>query len=161
MKSPARIEIIRRGTEAIIAYRKSGLIDVNEAETANKSLLEGIILDSISLQHALALKNPDTKTKEISNDLTNGINSVIEGNIIFATNYSNAKDQTVEERKMRILNFRPGMKYHAEGLNSIVTSINSLLEYVKDNDLKRTDEIAHWQSVFKLENDNIRAFLKN
>jgi hypothetical protein len=161
MKSQVRVEIIKRGTEAIIAYRKSGLIDVYDAEAAKKSLLEGIILDSVSLQRATTLKSPDSRAKEISYELTKGIKSVIDGNIIFASNYSRAKDQNVDERKVTILNVRPGMKYHAEGLSSIVTSIKSLQEYIKDNDLKGTEESEHWYSAFKMEYDNIRGFLKN
>ncbi|MDR3611788.1 MAG: hypothetical protein P4L27_14555 [Ignavibacteriaceae bacterium] len=161
MKSQARIEIIKRGSEAIISYRKSGLLDVDAAERAQNSLIEGIRLDSISLQNAIALKSPDAKTKEITNELVKGINSIIEGNIIFASNYSKAKDQNVEERKLTIINVRPGMKFLAEGLNSEVSSIGSLQIYIKDNNLKGGEDIAHWYTVFKMESDNIREFLKN
>ena len=161
LKNQTRVSIIKNGAEAIIAYRKSGFMDIDNAEKAKNSLLEGIKLDSISLQHVKTLKSPDPKAEEITNDLINGINSTIQGNIIFASNYSKAKDQNIEERKETILNVKPGMKYLAEGLNSVVISIEKLQVYINDNNLQGSEDIAHWQTTFKLENDNIRGFLKN
>jgi hypothetical protein len=161
LKNPIRVGIIKKGAEAIITYRKSGFTDIDNAERAKISLLEGIMLDSISLLRVKTLKNPDPKAEEITKNLMLGINSVILGNVIFASNYSKAKDQNIEERKATILNIRPGMKFLAEGLNSVVTSMESIQVYIKDNDLKGAEEIAHWHTIFKLENDNIKGFLKN
>jgi hypothetical protein len=151
------VGIIKKGAEAIIAYRKSGFTDIDNAERAKNSLLEGIILDSISLQRIKTFKSPDPIAEEIIRNLKQGINSVILGNIIFASNYSKAKEQ----RKVTILNVMPGMKCLAEGLNSMVTSMESMQVYIKDNNLKGTEDLAHWYTAFKLENDNIKAFLKN
>jgi hypothetical protein len=161
IKNQARVGIIKKGAEAIIAYRKSGFTDIDNAEKAKISLLEGIALDSISLQRVITLKSPDPIAEEITKNLMQGINSVINGNIIFASNYSKAKDQNIEERKETILNIRPGMRYLAEGLNSLVTSIESMQVYIKDNNLNGAGEIEHWHSTFKVENDNIKSFLKN
>ena len=161
LKNQARVGIIKKGAEAIIAYRKSGFTDIDNAERAKLSLLEGIIRDSLSLQLAMTLNSPDPKAEEITRNLMQGINSVIQGNAIFAANYSKAKDQNIEERKETILNIRPGMRFLAVGLNSIVTSIESMQVYIKDNNLKGEEEIAHWYTTFKTENDNIKGFLKN
>jgi hypothetical protein len=161
LKNQQRVGIIKHGAEAIIAYRKSGFTDIDNAELAKSSLLEGIMLDSISLQKVKTMKCPDSKAEEITTNLMQGINSIILGNIIFASNYSKAKDQNIEERKETILNIRPGMRYLAVGLNSIVTSIESMQLYIKDNNLNGADEIAHWYISFKSENDNIKGFLKN
>jgi hypothetical protein len=161
LKNPTRVGIIKKGAEAIITYRKSGFTDIDNAERAKISLLEGIMLDSISLLRVKTLKNPDPKAEEITKNLMLGINSVILGNVIFASNYSKAKDQNIEERKATILNIRPGMKFLAEGLNSVVNSMESIQIYIKDNNLKGAEEIAHWHTTFKLENDNIKGFLKN
>ena len=161
LKNPARVSIIDNGRNAIIAYRKSGFTDIDNAEKAKTSLLEGIQLDSISLQRAKTLKSPDLKAEEITKNLREGISSGIFGNIMFASNYSKAKDQNIEERKQTILNIRPGMKYLAEGLNSVVTSMESMQTYIKDNNLKGAEELAHSYKIFKLENDNIKGFLKN
>ena len=161
LKNQTRVDIVKNGAEAIIAYRKSGFTDIDNAERAKNSLLEGIMLDSISLQKVKTLKSPDPVAEEITKNLMQGINSVINGNIIFASNYSKAKDQNIEERKETILNIRPGMRYIAEGLNSMVTSIESIQAYIKDNNLNGAEEIEHWHSTFKLENDNIKGFLKN
>lgn len=161
LKSPARVGIIKKEAEAIIAYRKSGFTDIDNAERAKNSLLDGIMLDSISLQRTKTLKSPDPIAEEITKNLMLGINSVIQGDIIFASNYSKAKDQNIEERKETILNVRPGMKYLAEGLNSVVTSLDSMQVYIKDNNLKGAENLAHWYTTFKLENENIKAFLKN
>jgi hypothetical protein len=160
LKNPARMGIIDNGRDAIIAYRKSGFTDIDNAEKAKNSLLEGIKLDSISLQRVKTLKSPDSKAEEITGNLRDGINSSILGNIIFASNYSKAKDQNIEERKQTILNIRPGMKYLAEGLNSVVTSMESMQVYIKDNNLNGAEDLAHWYTAFKLENDNIKWFLK-
>jgi hypothetical protein len=160
LKNPARVGIIDNGRDAIIAYRKSGFTDIDNAEKAKNSLLEGIMLDSISLQRVKTLKNPDPEAKEITGNLRDGINSSIFGNIIFASNYSKAKDQNIEERKQTILNIRPGMKYLAEGLNSVVTSMERIRVYIKDNNLKGAEDLEHWYTAFKLENDNIKGFLK-
>jgi hypothetical protein len=161
LKNQERVDIIKKGAEAIIAYRKSGFTDIDNAERAKLSLLEGIIRDSISLQLARTLNSPDPKAEEITRNLMQGINSVILGNIIFASNYSKAKDQNIEERKETILNIRPGMRFLAVGLNSIVTSIENMQVYIKDNNLKGEEEIASWYTTFKIENDNIKGFLKN
>jgi hypothetical protein len=161
LKNPARIAIIKKGAEAIIAYRKSGFTDIDNAEMAKLSLLEGIVRDSISLLQVRKLSTPDAKADEITNNLMQGINSVILGNSIFASNYSKAKDQNIEERKETILNIRPGMRFLAVGLNSIVTSIESMQKYIKDNNLSGDEEIAPLYSAFKSENDNIKGFLKN
>jgi hypothetical protein len=161
LKSPTRVGIIKKGAEAIITYRKSGFTDVDNAERAKNSLLEGIMLDSISLQRVKTLKSPDPIAEEITKNLMLGINSVIQGDVIFASNYSKAKDQNIEERKETILNVRPGMKYLAEGINSVVTSLDSMQVYIKDNNLKGAENLAHWYTTFKLENDNIKGFLKN
>jgi hypothetical protein len=53
------------------------------------------------------------------------------------------------------------MRFLAEGLNSIVNSIESLQVYIKENNLKGEEEIAHWYLLYKRENDNIKGFLKN
>ena len=161
LKNQTRVGIIRKGAEAIIGYRKSGLTDISNAEKAKNSLLEGIMLDSISLEKVRILKSPDKVTEEITKNLMQGIKSVIMGNIIFASNYSKAKDQNIEERRGTILNVIPGMKFHAEGLNSIVASLKGVQVYIKDNNLKGEEDIAHWYNTFKLENDNIKGFLKN
>ena len=161
LKNQTRVGIIKKRAEPIIDYRKSGFTDIDNAERAKNSLLEGIILDSISLQRIKTFKSPDPIAEEIIRNLKQGINSVILGNIIFASNYSKAKEQNIEERKVTILNVMPGMKCLAEGLNSMVTSMESMQVYIKDNNLKGTEDLAHWYTAFKLENDNIKAFLKN
>ena len=135
LKNTARVDVVDNVREAIIAYRKSGLTDIDNAERAKNLLLEGISLDSISLQRVKTLKSPDSKTEEITKNLMLGINSALQGNSIFASNYSKAKDQNIEERKGTILNVRPGMKYLAEGLNSMVTSMESMQIYIKDLNL--------------------------
>lgn len=160
MKNPERLDIVNRGKQAIIAYRKSGLTDVENAERAKNSLLDGIKLDSISLQHIRTLKCPDPKAEEITNDFMNGISSVIMGDIIFAANYSRAKDQSIQERKETIINVKPGMKHIAEGLNSIIISLGNLQGYIKSNNLKGTEDITHWYSIYKMDSDNLRGFLK-
>jgi len=161
LKNPTRVGIIKKGAEAIITYRKSGFTDIDNAERAKISLLEGIMLDSISLQRVKTLKSPDPKAEEITKNLMLGINSGIMGNTIFASNYSKAKDQNIEERKETILNIRPGMRFLAEGLNSVVTSMESMQVYIKDNSLNGAEDLAHLYTTFKLENDNIKGFLKN
>lgn len=161
LKNPTRVGIIKKGAEAIITYRKSGFTDIDNAERAKIFLLEGIMLDSISLQRVKTLKSPDPKAEEITKNLMLGINSSIMGNTIFASNYSKAKDQNIEERKETILNIRPGMRFLAEGLNSVVTSMEGMQVYIKDNSLNGAEDLAHWYTTFKLENDNIKGFLKN
>jgi hypothetical protein len=161
LKNQTRVGIIKNGAEAIIAYRKSGFTDIDNAERAKNSLLEGIKLDSISLQHVITLTSPDPTAQKITQGLLQGINSTIKGNIIFASNYSKAKDQNIEERKATILNVRPGMKYLAEGLNFVVTSIEGLQAYIKDNNLKGAEDLEHTYTTFKVESDNIKGFLKN
>ena len=161
LKSPTRVGIIKKGAEAIITYRKSGFTDIDNAERAKISLLEGIMLDSISLQRVKTLKSPDPKAEEITKNLMLGINLGIMGNTIFASTYSKAKDQNIEERKETILNIRPGMRFLAEGLNSVVTSMESMQVYIKDNSLNGAEDLAHLYTTFKLENDNIKGFLKN
>ena len=58
LKNPARVGIIKKGAEAIIAYRKSGFTDIDNAERAKNSLLEGIILYSISLHRVKTFISP-------------------------------------------------------------------------------------------------------
>jgi hypothetical protein len=160
LKSPIRVGIIKNGAEAIIAYRKSGFTDIDNAERAQNYLLEGIKLDSVSLIQIAKLKGPDRKAEDITNELYQGVSSSIYGNKIFAENYSKAPEQNIEERKETILNIRPGMRFLAEGLSSIVGSIENLQAYIKENNLKGSDEIFRLYNTFKTENDNIKGFLK-
>jgi hypothetical protein len=161
LKNPTRVGIIKKGDEAIITYRKSGFTDIDNAEKAKNSLLEGIALDSISLQHVKTLKSPDPKAEEITKNLMQGINSVILGNVIFASNYSKAKDQNIEERKQTFLNIIPPGRFRAEGLNSMVTSLENMQGYIKENNLNGAKDIAYWYIVFKYDNDSKKGFLKN
>jgi hypothetical protein len=161
LRNPKRVDIINQGREAIKAYRMSGFTDIDNAENAKISLLEGVTLDSISLLKVRTLKTLDQKSDEITKNLMEGLNQVILGNIMFASNYSRARDQNIQERKETIINIRPSMRLLARGLNSIVTSIESMQTYIKENNLKGDEEIAHWYLIFKSENDNIKGFLKN
>jgi hypothetical protein len=154
-----RSDVIKRGSGAIIAYRKSGFMDIDNAEVAKNSFIEGIKLDSISLLHLKLIKTPDSRCEEIINNISEGINSVIKGNILFAANYSKAKNQNIEERKETILNVKPGMRFLAEGMNSLVKSIVKMQDYVKENNLNGEEELSTWYKQFKLESDNISGFL--
>jgi len=154
-----RDEVLKMRAESIIAYRKSGFTDVDNAETAKALSLEVIKLDSISLQHIKTINRPDKMTEEISGKLSEGIGSSISGNILFAANYGKAKDQNIEERKETILDFKPGMKYLAEGLNSIVKSVEQLEAYIKDNNLNSEEEISVALMHFKMERDKLAGFL--
>ena len=154
-----RSNVIKKGSEAIIAYRKSGFMDVDNAEIAKNAFIEGIKLDSISLLHLNSIKKPDIRTEEIVNEISAGLTSVMNGNALFASNYSKAKFQNIEERKETILIFRPGMRFLAEGLNSLVSSITKLQVYIKENNLNGGEELADSYKQFKNERDNTAAFL--
>lgn len=145
--------------ESIIAYRKSGFTDVDNADKAKILSLEVIKLDSISLQHIKSINRPDKESEEISGKFSEGIASSISGNILFAANYGRARDQNIEERKETILDFKPGMKYLAEGLNSIVKSVEQLEAYIKENHLEGEEEISVALLQFKMERDKLAGFL--
>jgi hypothetical protein len=157
MKS--REEVMKMRAESIIAYRKSGFTDVDNAEKAKILSLEVIKLDSISLQHIKSINRPDKESEEISGKFSKGIASSISGNILFAANYGKARDQNIEERKETILDFKPGMKYLAEGLNSIVKSVEQLEAYIKENHLEGEEEISVALLQFKMERDKLAGFL--
>ena len=74
LKNQTRVGIIKKGAEAIIAYRKSGFTDIDNAERAKNSLLEGVMLDSISLQRVKTLQCPDSISEGITRNLMLGIN---------------------------------------------------------------------------------------
>jgi len=146
--------------ESIIAYRKSGFMDVDNAEAAKMLSFEVMKLDSITLKHIKRIKTPDAVSEEIANQFSEGISSSINGNILFAANYGKARDQNIEERKATILNVRPGMKYLAEGLNSMVKSLEKLEKYVQDNNLEGEEEISAVLVQFKMERDKLAGFLQ-
>lgn len=155
-----RSDVIKKGQEAIIAYRKSDFTDVDNAELAKDALTEGIKLDSISLTHLQQLDTPDEVSKEISMDLKRGIDAVSEGNRLFASNYAKAKNQTIEERKTTILNVKPGLISLAQGVNAVVVSMTKLDKYITDNKLEGREQLLSWFKQFKLERDNLRNFIK-
>ena len=157
MKS--RNEVMKLRGESIIAYRKSGFMDVDNAEAAKMLSLEIIRLDSITLEHIKSIKMPDKVSAEIIISLGEGIMSSIQGNSLFEINYGKAKDQNIEERKGTILNVRPGMKHLAEGLNSIVKSIEKLQVYIRDNNLDGGEEVEGALLRVKMERDKLAGFL--
>jgi len=157
MKS--RTDVMKLRAESIIAYRKSGFTDVDNADAAKMLSLEVIKLDSISIQHIKSIKTPDPIAEEITGKLSEGLSSSINGNILFAVNYGKAKNQNIEERKGTILNFKPGMKHLAEGLNSVVKSVERLEAYIKDNNLDGEEEVSVTLLQFKMERDKLAGFL--
>lgn len=154
-----RADVIKKGQEAIIAYRKSNFMDIDNAEIAKNVLLEGIKLDSLALNNLLELNAPDDAAKEITMDMKRGIDAVSQGNKLFAENYAKAKTQNLEERKETILNVKPGLTSLAQGLNAVVVSMIKLDKYITSNDLKGRDDLALWFKQFKLERDNLRSFI--
>lgn len=156
----SRQDVIKKGAAAIIAYRKSNFMDLENAEIAREALLEGVRLDSIALSHLLELKAPDDQSKEITMDMKRGIEAVSEGNKLFAANYAKAKNQNPKEREQTILNVVPGLTSMAQGLNAVVVSMKKLDKYITDNDLKGRDDLNIWFKQFKLERDNLASFIK-
>jgi hypothetical protein len=157
MKS--RNEVLKLRGEAIIAYRKSGFMDVDNAITATSLSDEVIRLDSITLEHVKLIKKPDVVSAEILMSLSNGIMSSIKGNILFAANYRQAGNQNIEERKETILNIKPGMKYLAEGLNSVVNGLEKLDTFIKENNLEGEEEVATTLILFKMDRNKLAGFL--
>jgi soluble cytochrome b562 len=157
MKS--RNEVLKLRGEAIIAYRKSGFMDVDNAITATSLSDEVIRLDSITLEHVKLIKKPDVVSAEILMSLSNGIMSSIKGNILFAANYRQAVNQNIEERKETILNIKPGMKYLAEGLNSVVNGLEKLDTFIKENNLEGEEEVATTLILFKMDRNKLAGFL--
>ncbi len=156
MKS--RNSVMKLRAESIIAYRKSGFMDVDNAEAAKMLSLEVIRLDSISLEHIKTIKMPDKVSAEIIVSISEGIMSSIKGNSLFEINYGKAKDQNLEERKATILNVIPGMRYLAEGLNSVVKSVEKMQTYINDNSLNGEDEVSLALIQFKMERDKLAGF---
>ena len=157
MKS--RNEILKLRGEAIITYRKSGFMDVDNAITATSLSVEVIRLDSITLEHIKSIKKPDVISAEILMSLSGGIMSSIKGNTLFAANYRQAGNQNIEERKETILNIKPGMKYLAEGLNSVVNAFEKLDTYIKENNLEGEEEVATTLILFKMDRNKLAGFL--
>jgi hypothetical protein len=156
MKS--RNSVMKLRAESIIAYRKSGFMDVDNAEAAKMLSLEVIRLDSITLEHIKIIKMPDKVSAEIIISLGEGIMSSIQGNSLFEINYGKAKDQNIEERKATILNVIPGMRFLAEGLNSVVKSVEKMQTYINDNSLTGEDEVSLALIQFKMERDKLAGF---
>ena len=154
-----RNDVMKLRGESIIAYRKSGFMDIDNAMTATSLSLEIIRLDSISLEHIKSIKKPDAISAEILTNLSEGIMSSIKGNTLFVANYRQAADQNIEERKVTILNVKPGMKYLAEGLNSVVKSVEKLETYIKDNNLDGEEEVSVTLLQYKMERDKLAGFL--
>jgi len=155
-----RGEITKKGQDAIIAYRKSNFMDIDNAEIARNYFLQGIVLDSLSLTHLTKIEMPDSAANEISELLIKGITAISRGNSIYASNYSNAKVLNLEQRKESFLNVKPALVFTADGLNNTVLSLEKFKMYANSNDLKVNDKFEEWFKHFKEERDHLKSFIK-
>jgi hypothetical protein len=112
-----RADVVKRGQDAIIAYRRSGFMDVDNAERAKDAYMQSIAIDSVTLRQIDAISAPNKLCSDMLSELKMGISSMMQGHSLYAFNYGRAKDQNIEQRKGSIMNVTPALKQIATGLN--------------------------------------------
>lgn len=156
----SRNDIIKKGEDAVIAYRRSNFTDIDNAENAKNSFIQSIKLDSAALVHLSKINSPGPAEKEMTSLLYAGIESISKGTTIFASNYSKAKDQNFEQRKETLMNVRPPLTYLAKGFNSLVISLKNVQEYIKENNLDENENLSASLKYFQGQRDNLKSFIR-
>jgi len=135
-------EIKEEGKEAFQRYYQSGFSDLESAAAAAESFEKSNEKDRGTLQELASLEKPDDRAAEIAAGLEEGIRTMDEGNARYAEELRRAPEQSHEERA----NIDPAGKaimerYYLVGLDAIISALEGLSAYVRDNGLKGEEQL--------------------
>jgi hypothetical protein len=153
-------EIAAEGQQAFQAYFQSGFADLESAEKAADSFALSNEKDARSLQSLEALEKPDESAEEIASSLRLGIETMDEGNSVYEDALREAPEQSVEERSQIFASTATAMSLYLEGIDLIILSFESLLEYTKANGLEGEQEVDNWYQKFKSEKESIERSME-
>jgi len=153
-------EIAAEGQAAFQAYYQSGFTDLESAAAAAESFAKSNEKDELSLQELETLEKPDATAQEIADKLREGIETMDDGNDIYAEQLEKAPEQTVDERSLIFAAAGEAMAVYLNGISDIVTSFEQLLDYAKTNGLEGQDEIESWYERFQSEKDSIEQSME-
>ncbi len=148
-------EIEEKGEAAFTSYYQSGFTDLESAAAAEKSFNMSNEKDRKSLESLHSMEKPDMKAQEIVDKLVAGVETMDEGNTIFAKELLKAPSQSVEERSKIFVTAAHAMELYIEGLKTIIASCELLQDYIKANSLEGADKIKKWIDKFVQEKESI------
>ncbi|MBN2168822.1 MAG: hypothetical protein JW738_06215 [Actinobacteria bacterium] len=153
-------KIAQEGREAFIKYARSGYTDLKSADMARESYEASIVKDEEGLESLEQMNKPDSQSEEIAKDLEDGIAKVDEANNEFSVALSNAKDQTIEERALISEKAPVVLSITAIGMESILSSMERLIEYIANNNLEGNENIEEWYDRLKSEYEGLKGYVK-
>jgi hypothetical protein len=153
-------EIAAEGQQAFQAYFQSGFSDLESAEKAADSFASSNEKDALSLQSLDALEKPDESAEEIAATLRLGILTMDEGNSVYEDALREAPEQSEEERSQIFASTGAAMSLYLEGIDLIISSFESLLEYTKTNGLEGEQEVDNWYRKFQSEKESIEQSME-
>ncbi len=153
-------EIAEEGRDAFQAYYGSGFTDLESAAMAAESFNESNEKDELSLQDLEALEKPDAEAQEIAAKLRSGIETMDDGNDIYAEELEKAPEQNVEERSLIFVAAGEALVIYLKGISDIVASFEQLLDYAKTNGLEGQEEIESWYERFQGEKESIEQTME-
>jgi hypothetical protein len=160
-ENQAQPEIAEAGQAAFQVYHQSGFTDLESAAAAADSFNKSNEKDDLSLRDLEALQKPDENAEEIAGIFGSGIDTMDEGNTVYARELDKAPGQSVEERSQIFAASGEAMGDYLEGIADIIASFELLLDYVKDNGLEGEEDIQGWLDGFHSEKDSIEQSLKS
>jgi hypothetical protein len=95
-ENQSQTEIAEEGRAAFQAYYQSGFTDLDSAAAAADSFVKSNEKDAQSLQELEALEKPDEAAQDIVDVLVQGIETMDEGNALYAQELAKAPEQSVE-----------------------------------------------------------------
>lgn len=147
-KNQSQPEIAEKGREAFMAYYRSSFTDLDSAAAAAESFTLSNEKDAGSLKDLQALQKPDGEAEEIAAKLLKGIETMDEGNSIFAAELGKAPQQSVEERAKVFQATEGAMGLYLEGIEAIISSCEMLRDYARKHGLDGVGEIEKWMDKF-------------
>ena len=159
-ENQSQTEIAQEGQAAFQAYYQSGFTDLDSAAAAEESFVKSNTKDAQSLQDLEALENPDEAAQGIVDVLVVGIETMDEGNALYAEELEKAPEQSVEERSQIYVVAGQAMAVYLEGISAIVVSCELLLDYVQTNGLDGEEDIKSWYDKFQAEKENLEQALE-
>ena len=154
-KNQSQPEIAEKGRNAFMAYYRSAFTDLESAAAAAESFTLSNEKDARSLQDLQALGKPDAEAEEIAGKLRSGIETMDEGNAVYASELEKAPGQSVEERSKVFQATAGAMDLYLDGISAIISSCEMLGEYAKKHGLDGAAEISKWVDKFTEERESI------
>jgi hypothetical protein len=125
----------------LLRYIESGFSDLDSARKAAADLGQVHELDLELLRKIEAIKEPDTRASDILLSLRKGFQEVDNGNYAVKKELENAERQGLHERATLFDRIIPALEESASGLRTVISALDSLQQYIRENQLEGMAEL--------------------